>query len=63
MKIKKNSFDKHGFCSLAVVSWEGLQQAWLAGTAGGRDLSAHVVTGRSFLGAGPALMLRSARAL
>ena len=31
MKIKKNSFDKHGFCSLAMASWDRA----VAGAAGG----------------------------
>ena len=39
MKIKRNSFDKHGFCSLAAVSWEGLSPVWLAET----ELRAQVV--------------------
>ena len=49
MKIKKNSFGKHGFCLPAVVSWEGLQQVRLGGDRP-TELSAQVATGTSFQG-------------
>ena len=54
MKIKRNSFDKQGFCSLAAVSWEGLSPAWLAET----ELRAQVVTGPPSREAGPVTMCR-----
>lgn len=54
MKIKRNSFDKHGFCSLAAVSWEGLSPAWLAET----ELRAQVVTGPPSREAGPVTTCR-----
>lgn len=54
MKIKRNSFDKHGFCSLAAVSWEGLSPVWLAET----ELRAQVVTGPPSQEVGPVTKCR-----
>ena len=54
MKIKRNSFDKHGICSLAAVSWEGLSPVWLAET----ELRAQVVTGPPSQEVGPVTKCR-----